>query len=149
MVGTCGAVSPAPTFGERPVLRAAPSAIRGKQSWHGLFHIQSMGHPVAVSCCCLDKTYCNLIIQLMNTINWQPKAAKQLRKLPSVAQIEIRDEVKEKLSVFPQCTGVKHLTNHEYPYRLRVGNYRVFFEFDGGVKVVNIEEVKKRDERTY
>lgn len=85
----------------------------------------------------------------MNTINWQPKAAKQLRKLPGAAQIEIRDEVKEKLSVFPQCTGVKRLTNHDYAYRLRVGNYRVFFEFDGGVKVVNIDEVKKRDERTY
>jgi mRNA interferase RelE/StbE len=34
-------------------------------------------------------------------------------------------------------------------YRLRVGDYRVFFEFDGGVKLVSIEEVKKRDERTY
>ncbi len=85
----------------------------------------------------------------MNAISWKPKAAKQLRKLPPVAQIGIRDEVKDKLSVFPQCTGVKQLSNHEYPFRLRVGNYRVFFTFDGGVKVVTIEEVKKRDERTY
>jgi len=30
-----------------------------------------------------------------------------------------------------------------------VGNYRVFFEFDGAVRIVSIEEVKKRDERTY
>lgn len=85
----------------------------------------------------------------MNTINWTPKAAKQLRKLDAPAQVAIRDEVKAKLSVFPRCTGVKHLTNHAYPYRLRVGDYRVFFEFDGGVKLVSIEEVKKRDERTY
>jgi len=34
-------------------------------------------------------------------------------------------------------------------YRLRVGDYRVFFEFDGSVHVIDIEEVKKRDERTY
>ena len=34
-------------------------------------------------------------------------------------------------------------------YRLRVGNYRVFFDFDGAVRIVSIEEVKKRDERTY
>lgn len=85
----------------------------------------------------------------MNTIHWTPKAAKQLRKLEVSAQVAIRDEVGEKLSVFPHCTGVKHLTNHVYPYRLRVGGYRVFFEFDGAIRLVSIEEVKKRDERTY
>ena len=45
--------------------------------------------------------------------------------------------------------NVKALTNHEYGYRLRVGNYRVFFDFDGVVRIVSIEEVRKRDERTY
>jgi len=32
---------------------------------------------------------------------------------------------------------------------LRVGDYRVFFEFDGSVHIIDIEEVRKRDERTY
>jgi mRNA-degrading endonuclease RelE of RelBE toxin-antitoxin system len=45
--------------------------------------------------------------------------------------------------------NVKALTNHEYGYRLRVGNYRVFFDFDGAVRIISIEEVRKRDERTY
>jgi len=45
--------------------------------------------------------------------------------------------------------NVKALTNHEFGYRLRVGNYRVFFEFDGAVRIVSIEEVRKRDECTY
>lgn len=55
-----------------------------------------------------------------------------------------------KLSVFPKCSGVKALTNHEYGYRLRVGNYRVFFNFDDGAAcIVSVEEVKKRDGRTY
>lgn len=85
----------------------------------------------------------------MNTINWTPKAAKQLRKLPVDDQVNIRDEVQAKLSVFPQCLGIKRLANHEYSYRLRVGNYRVFFEFDGQIKLVSIDEVKKRDEHTY
>jgi mRNA-degrading endonuclease RelE of RelBE toxin-antitoxin system len=44
---------------------------------------------------------------------------------------------------------VKALTNHEYGFRLRVGNYRVFFDFDGTVRIVSIEEVRRRDERTY
>lgn len=48
-----------------------------------------------------------------------------------------------------QARNVKALTNHEYGYRLRVGNYRVFFDFDGAVRIVSIEEVRKRDERTY
>ena len=48
-----------------------------------------------------------------------------------------------------QARNVKALTNHEYGWRLRVGNYRVFFEFDGAVRIVSIEEVRKRDERTY
>jgi len=34
-------------------------------------------------------------------------------------------------------------------YRLQMGDFRVFFEFDGDVRIIDIEEVKKRDERTY
>ena len=49
----------------------------------------------------------------------------------------------------PQPRNVKALTNHKSQYRLRVGNYRVFFNFDGAVHIVYIEEVRKRDERTY
>ena len=48
-----------------------------------------------------------------------------------------------------KARNVKALTSHEYGYRLRVGNYRVFFDFDGAVRIVSIEEVRKRDERTY
>lgn len=55
----------------------------------------------------------------------------------------------QSLAYFPDCQGVKKLANHAYSYRLRVGDYRVFFEFDGSVHVIDIEEVKKRDERTY
>lgn len=49
----------------------------------------------------------------------------------------------------PDCAGVKALVNHEYGYRLRVGRYRVFFDFDGEVRIIDIQEVKKRDEHTY
>jgi len=48
-----------------------------------------------------------------------------------------------------ECSNVKALTNHTYDYRLRVGRYRVFFNADTTVEIVAIEEVKKRDERTY
>jgi len=53
------------------------------------------------------------------------------------------------LAHFPDCGNVKKLTNHAYPYRLRIGNYRVFFSFDGAIRIITIEEVKSRNERTY
>jgi len=61
----------------------------------------------------------------------------------------IRKRVTAELADLTQARNVKALTTHEYGYRLRVGNYRVFFEFDGAIRIVSIEEVRKRDERTY
>ena len=84
----------------------------------------------------------------MNAINWQPKALRQPRKIDAHAGKRIRSAVSELLDL-STARNVKALTDHEYGYRLRVGNYRVFFDFDGAVRIVNIEEVKKRDERTY
>ncbi|SIO15965.1 type II toxin-antitoxin system RelE family toxin [Paraburkholderia phenazinium] len=84
----------------------------------------------------------------MTAINWTQKAVKQLRKLDRQQQIAIRDGVGT-LAAMPDCQHVKSLTNHQYGYRLRVGNYRVLFNWDGTIKVVEIEEVRKRDERTY
>ncbi len=85
----------------------------------------------------------------MNRIIWKLRATRQLMKLDKSAQITIRDNVENKLPVFPDCVSVKKLTDHKYSYRLRVGNYRVFFEFDGEIRIIEIEEVKKRDEHTY
>ncbi|MDH4651399.1 type II toxin-antitoxin system RelE/ParE family toxin [Pseudomonas sp. BN606] len=84
----------------------------------------------------------------MNSVNWTRKAVKQLLKLHQQHQMQIRDAVGE-LSRMPDCQNVKALANHQYGYRLRVGNYRVLFDWDGGIRVVDVQEVKKRDERTY
>lgn len=84
----------------------------------------------------------------MNTIHWAPKAAKQLRKLDRQHQVVIRDGVGA-LAAMPDCQNVKALTNHQYGYRLRVGNHRVLFDWDSGIRIVEIQEVRKRDERTY
>ena len=85
----------------------------------------------------------------MNAINWQPKALRQLRKFDAHAGKQIRAAVSTELLDLSKARNVKALTNHEYGYRLRVGNYRVFFDYDGAVRIVNIEEVRKRDERRY
>ena len=85
----------------------------------------------------------------MNSIDWQPKALRQLRKIDARAGKQIRDAVSSELRDLAKARNVKALTNHEYGYRLRVGNYRVFFDHDGAVRIVSIEEVRKRIERTY
>jgi mRNA-degrading endonuclease RelE of RelBE toxin-antitoxin system len=85
----------------------------------------------------------------VNLIYWQPKALRQLRKIDVQAGRQIRAAVSTELVDLGQTRNVKALTNHVHGYRLRVGHYRVFFDFDGEVRIVSIEEVKKRDERTY
>nr|WP_312818509.1 type II toxin-antitoxin system RelE/ParE family toxin [Pseudomonas sp.] len=83
----------------------------------------------------------------MNTINWARKAVKQLRKINKPDQPKIYDAV-QALARMPDVQGVKTLVNHPHGYRLRVGNYRILFDWDGSVRIVNIEEVRKRDEHT-
>lgn len=88
------------------------------------------------------------IIDIMNSIQWTAKATKQLRKLKNTAmQKRIYTET-QALANFPNCAKIKKLTDTERDYRLRIGDYRVFFSVDGAVRIICIEEVKKRDERT-
>lgn len=82
----------------------------------------------------------------MNEIIYQPKALRQLRRIRE--QAKIREAITD-LAYMPNCNNIRRLTNHPYTYRLRVGNFRVFFEFDGVARIISIEEVKKRDENTY
>lgn len=84
----------------------------------------------------------------MNRVEITRKAARQLRKLQHEDHRCIVAEC-YKLSAMPNCAHVKSLVHHAYQYRLRVGNFRVFFNFDGAVRIVSIEEANKRDERTY
>ncbi len=84
----------------------------------------------------------------MNTIKWTIKALRQLRKINQQDNKKIRNAVNE-LENMPNCRNVKSLTKHKYSYRIKIGAYRVFFEFDGGIRIVEIQEVKKRNERTY
>ncbi|WP_259753355.1 type II toxin-antitoxin system RelE family toxin [Pseudomonas sp. GCEP-101] len=84
----------------------------------------------------------------MNRIQWTRKAVKQLGHLNKADQPVIYDAV-QTLARMPDVQNVKRLVKHAYGYRLRVGSYRVLFDWDGAIRIVNIEEVSKRDEHTY
>ena len=86
----------------------------------------------------------------MFSIEWEKKALKQLLKLKNKpAANKIRKATREELPEYNKSQNVKALNNHTYQYRLRVGHYRIFFDVKEKLKIIAIEEVKKRDERTY
>lgn len=85
----------------------------------------------------------------MYDINWLPKARKQISKIADRAtRIEIEEAV-DGLRQWPDCPRVKALVNHEYEYRLRAGRFRILFDTDTTIRIIDIQEVKKRDDHTY
>ena len=82
-------------------------------------------------------------------IEWQNKARKQLKKLKDKVVIKRILEGVEALESNQANINLKPLVNHDCSHRLRVGNYRVFLNIDEVIEIAIIEEVKKRDERTY
>ena len=73
-----------------------------------------------------------------------------MKKIPKQYREPIYDCV-DQLAIFPKCErlDISELKNHHYGYRLRVGRYRVIFDYEDDIKIIKIQEVKKRDERTY
>lgn len=85
----------------------------------------------------------------MATISWTKKAAKQLCRLTPLDQAAVARGVGA-LVDWPDCRNVTALTDRN-DFRLRIGRWRILFTVDtsGNPVVIRIEEVKKRDERTY
>jgi mRNA interferase RelE/StbE len=75
------------------------------------------------------------------SIEFKPKAIKDLRSLPK----QIQDKIFEKIQLMEKdlAGDVKKLTNFKPEYRLRVGNYRVLFEIED--ENIVIYRVKPRD----
>jgi len=74
------------------------------------------------------------------------KALKELKDIPEKDQELIKDRI-SKLAFFPLVRlDVKKLKGFEKTYRLRVGDYRVIFEFEKDEKVIRILKIGKRSE---
>lgn len=88
----------------------------------------------------------------MFDIQWTKRAIKDLLTIQPLKQRKAISLAVESLKENPTVnTNVKSLKNHDFGYRLRVGRYRVTFDVEHNkeVRIVTIQEVKKRDERTY
>lgn len=82
-------------------------------------------------------------------IEWNTKAVKQLVKIPQKDAMRVKESVNTLGQDEKSWRNVKKLVNHKYSHRLRVGNYRVLFNSEKTVVILTIEEIKKRDDRTY
>ena len=85
----------------------------------------------------------------MYKVTYSPRAARSLRKIPKQCQINIKDKV-EMLSKNPYMQGTIKLV--DYPaaqFRFRVGNWRILFDINNGEKIIEILDIRKRDEKTY
>ena len=82
----------------------------------------------------------------MKTINWSTKAVRQLRKILDLGEQDKIYHGIQALIHFPECRNVKKLESRDQ-YRLRVGRWRVLFS--ESLEIIEIQEVKKRNGRTY
>ncbi len=85
----------------------------------------------------------------MNIIKWQNRTKKDLRKIADKPRSAILKTVKHLQNHPNTWKNVRTLINHQFDYRLRVGNYRIFFNYQKSINIIKIERVKKRDENTY
>jgi len=74
-------------------------------------------------------------------------ALKQLRKLPASTQIQITAAISTKLTVSPYLADGKHIKKLTEGYRLRVGNYRIFYYIEADL--VTVTSVVRRTSTTY
>jgi mRNA-degrading endonuclease RelE of RelBE toxin-antitoxin system len=78
-------------------------------------------------------------------VNVTTHATRQLKKLLPAARLEVQAAI-DSLEYWPNVEKVKRLADRN-DYRLRVGQYRVFFVVAGSV--IGVTQVLARNERTY
>lgn len=86
----------------------------------------------------------------MNKIEWGKYALRQLAQIDQRYQETIKNKVLE-LERFPDVyLDLKKIKGSKNEWRLRVGSYRILFEvIEGTPKIIAIQAVKRRSERTY
>jgi mRNA interferase RelE/StbE len=84
----------------------------------------------------------------MYKIEWKPRAFRQLKKIRDSKALATIKTAVYALQSWPNCPDVKKLQNRP-GYRLRAGRWRIIFEVEHLLKIIEIQEVKKRNEHTY
>ncbi len=73
------------------------------------------------------------------------KATKNLKKIPPIDAKRILIKLDELAANPKEAANVKQLTNHPVAaFRLRVGNYRVLFDKEEALKIIEVVEIGNR-----
>src|SRR3989442_10793205 len=83
------------------------------------------------------------------TVIFSARAARELRGIRAADRAVITDQIRRLLSTNPALTSkarIKHLTGDVFPpYRLRVGDYRVFYDVEEEANRVRIYGVVNKE----
>lgn len=74
--------------------------------------------------------------------------AKEIKKFPQKEQIKIIQKIESALEN-PRQFSIKLETTNPAVYRLRAGEYRIFFGLDNIEKIMKIVKVERRTSQTY
>lgn len=80
-------------------------------------------------------------------IEFKQSSLKQLRKFPKAIQTKILSNIEQRLVEKPHIADGKHIKKLTEGYRLRVGDYRIFYYIS--VKSVIITSIVRRTSTTY
>lgn len=73
---------------------------------------------------------------------------KQIQKFPKKEQLKILEKIIKCLEN-PRQYSIKLFTTQPPVYRLRVGEYRVFFELHNQTQIMIVTDVERRTTQTY
>lgn len=68
---------------------------------------------------------------------------KAAEKFLKKQDMKTQDRLLKAIYRLPDGTDIKKLQGHDF-YRLRVGNYRILYSINNGVKVITIENIDNR-----
>ena len=84
----------------------------------------------------------------MFRVEWKPKAVRQLYKIKDAEIVSSIKTASYSLQNWPECPNIIKLKGRS-DYRMRVGAWRILFDVDQVVRSIEIQEVIKRNARTY
>jgi mRNA interferase RelE/StbE len=79
----------------------------------------------------------------MFSVRFSPRAQRDLRGLPAQVVQRVLPRIDE-LAEDPRPQGAKKLSGEKDIWRIRVGDYRVLYAIDDGIRVVEVRKVGHR-----
>lgn len=77
-------------------------------------------------------------------VKFTSTALKNLKRYPKPDQQRIIQQIEELASDPYSKVNVKRLVNFDVSYRMRVGNYRVLFDLEDQLKIVDVIDILHR-----